>query len=29
MFDTLLCVYKDVKCCVRLNGIETEWLPVD
>ena len=27
MFNTLLCV--DVKCCVRLNGIETEWFPVD
>ena len=29
MFKALLSVYKDVKCCVRLNGIETEWFPVD
>ena len=29
MFKDLLSVYKDVKCCVRLNGFETEWFPVD
>ena len=29
MFKALLAAYKDVKCCVRLNGFETEWFPVD
>ena len=29
MFKALLSVYKDVKCCVRLNGFENEWFPVD
>lgn len=28
MFKALLSIYKDVKCCVRLNGVETEWFPV-
>ena len=29
MFKTLISVYKDFKFCERLNGIETEWFPVD
>ena len=29
MFKALLSVYTDVKCCVRLNGFETEWFPVE
>ena len=29
MFKALLSEYKDVKCCVHLKGIETEWFPAD
>lgn len=29
MFQALLSIYKDVRCCVRLNGLITEWFSVD
>ena len=29
MFKALLSIYKDVKCWIRLNGVETNWFPVD
>ena len=29
MFKALLSVFKNVRCCVRLNGVKIEWFPVD
>ena len=29
MLTALLSIYKDVKCCIRLNGFKTDWFNVD
>lgn len=29
MMSALVSIYKDVKCCIRLNGFKTDWLNVD
>ena len=29
MLNALKSLYKDVQCCVRVNGLNTEWFPVD
>ena len=29
MYHALVSIYKDVKCCLRLNGMHSDWFSVD